>query len=85
MFRQYVGALAGVERLNSGLEASLKNRDTELAASYQRLREVEQRQTLSQERQRLTQDMHDGLGSSLVTACAWSKAAGSARPTWQKS
>jgi signal transduction histidine kinase len=68
MFRQYVGALAGVERLNSGLEASLKNRDTELAASYQRLREVEQRETLSQERQRLTQDMHDGLGSSLVTA-----------------
>jgi signal transduction histidine kinase len=68
MFRQYIGALAGVERLNSGLEASLKNRDTELAASYQRLREVEQRQTLSQERQRLTQDMHDGLGSSLVTA-----------------
>ncbi|WP_411877769.1 ATP-binding protein [Polaromonas sp. YR568] len=68
MFRQYVGALATVEQLNSGLEESLKNRETELAASYQRLREVEQRETLSQERQRLTQDMHDGLGSSLVSA-----------------
>jgi signal transduction histidine kinase len=68
MFRQYIGALAGVEQLNSGLEASLKNRETELAASYQKLREVEQRETLSQERQRLTQDMHDGLGSSLVSA-----------------
>ena len=68
MFRQYVGALDGVERLNAGLEESLKNRETELAASYDKLREVEQRQTLSQERQRLTQDMHDGLGSSLVSA-----------------
>ena len=68
MFRRYVGALATVVQLNSGLEESLKNRETELAASYERLREVEQRETLSQERQRLTQDMHDGLGSSLVSA-----------------
>ena len=68
MFRQYVGALATVEQLNTGLEESLKNRETELAASYERLREVEQRELLSQERQRLTQDMHDGLGSSLVSA-----------------
>jgi signal transduction histidine kinase len=68
MFRQYVGALASIEQLNSGLEESLKSRETELAASYEKLREVQQRETLSQERQRLTQDMHDGLGSSLVSA-----------------
>jgi len=40
----------------------------ELADSHARLREIEQRQTLAQERQRLMQDMHDGLGSSLVSA-----------------
>lgn len=40
----------------------------ELADSHARLREVEQRQTLAQERQRLMQDMHDGLGSSLASA-----------------
>ncbi|SFU52152.1 Signal transduction histidine kinase [Polaromonas sp. YR568] len=68
MFRQYVGALATVEQVNSGLEETLRKRETELAASYEKLRDVEQRQTLSQERQRLTQDMHDGLGSSLVSA-----------------
>jgi signal transduction histidine kinase len=33
-----------------------------------RLREIAHRQILSDERQRLTQDMHDGLGSSLVSA-----------------
>jgi len=40
----------------------------ELADSHARLREIEHRQTLAQERQRLMQDMHDGLGSSLVSA-----------------
>ena len=39
-----------------------------MAASRGMLREIEQRQTLAQERQRLMQDMHDGLGSSLVSA-----------------
>ncbi len=43
-------------------------REAELAASHERLREIERHQTLSQERQRLMQDMHDGLGSSLVSA-----------------
>ncbi len=43
-------------------------REAELAATHERLREIEQRQTLSQERQRLMQDMHDGLGSSLTSA-----------------
>lgn len=43
-------------------------REAELTAAHERLRVIEQRQTLSQERQRLMQDMHDGLGSSLVSA-----------------
>jgi signal transduction histidine kinase len=40
----------------------------ELADSHAQLREIEHKQTLEQERQRLMQDMHDGLGSSLVSA-----------------
>lgn len=68
MNRRYVGAIADVEQSNAQLEQRLKIREAELASSYERLREAEQRQTLSQERQRLTQDMHDGLGSSLVSA-----------------
>jgi signal transduction histidine kinase len=68
MYRRYVGAIADVEQVNTQLEQRLQTREAELANSYERLRAAEQRQTLSQERQRLTQDMHDGLGSSLVTA-----------------
>lgn len=68
MYRRYTGAIADVEQNNAQLEQRLQVRETELAHSYERLREAEHRQTLSQERQRLTQDMHDGLGSSLVSA-----------------
>ncbi|MFA6203116.1 MAG: sensor histidine kinase [Gallionella sp.] len=68
MFQRYVGAIGEVERVNAGLAQRLQTRETELAESHERLREIEHRQTLSQERQRLVQDMHDGLGSSLVSA-----------------
>ncbi|MFC6283371.1 MULTISPECIES: sensor histidine kinase [Polaromonas] len=68
MFRRYTGALDGVRQVNASLEEKLQAREAELTQSHIRLRDIEQRQTLSQERQRLMQDMHDGLGSSLVSA-----------------
>jgi signal transduction histidine kinase len=68
MFRRYVGAIAGMEELNASLEARLQAREAELSASHERLRRAEHHQTLAQERQRMMQDMHDGLGSSLRSA-----------------
>jgi len=68
MFRRYVDAVNDVKKANTTLEDRLQAREAELMLSHQRLREVEQRQTLAQERQRLMQDMHDGLGSSLASA-----------------
>ncbi|WP_092129375.1 sensor histidine kinase [Polaromonas sp. YR568] len=75
MYYRYVSAIGKVEQLNAslsqlnaGLELRLKARETELEISYQRLREAETRQTISDERQRLMQDMHDGLGSYLISA-----------------
>lgn len=68
IFRRYVGAIGEAEQVNANLAKSLRDREAELAISYERMRRIEQRQTLSNERQRLTQDMHDGLGSSLVSA-----------------
>ncbi len=61
-------AIDDVEQANVNLEQRLQAREAELTASHKLLREIEQRQTLSQERQRLMQDMHDGLGSSLTSA-----------------
>lgn len=45
-----------------------REREVELAANREQLQEIKQHQMLSQERQRLMQDMHDGLGSSLTSA-----------------
>jgi signal transduction histidine kinase len=61
-------AAAYVNQANAGLAQRLLTREAELTQSHQRLREIEHRQTLTEERQRLMQDMHDGLGSSLATA-----------------
>jgi signal transduction histidine kinase len=61
-------AIEDVEKVNASLEQRLQAREAELTASHERLREIEQRQTLSEERSRLMQDMHDGLGSSLTSA-----------------
>ena len=68
MLRRYLGALESERQANASLAQRLQAREAELNASHARLREIEHRQTLSQERQRLMQDMHDGLGSSLVSA-----------------
>jgi signal transduction histidine kinase len=68
MFQRYTRAIEEARLVNAGLEQRLQAREAELNRSHILLREVEQRQMLSQERQRLMQDMHDGLGSSLVSA-----------------
>ena len=65
MYRRYIGALFDVEQANAQLAQRLQAREQALEHSHAQLREVEHRQTLSQERQRLMQDMHDGLGASL--------------------
>lgn len=66
--RRYLGAMGEVEAVNAGLAKTLAARETELATSYQSLRAAEHQQTLNEERKRMTQDMHDGMGSSLVSA-----------------
>lgn len=67
-FRRYIGAIDTVKQQNANLESRLQAQNAKLQQSHQRLREIEQRQMLAQERQRIVQDMHDGLGSSLISA-----------------
>ncbi|SEK09079.1 Signal transduction histidine kinase [Variovorax sp. OK212] len=68
MFQRYTDAFAEVARLNTGLARRLQEREAELDQSYQRLRVIENQNMLSAERRRLMQDMHDGLGSTLISA-----------------
>ncbi|TWB36951.1 hypothetical protein FBZ91_10822 [Nitrospirillum viridazoti] len=68
LYRRYSAAIARMQRANADLAERLRVREAELEVSHQRLREVERRQTISEERQRLMQDMHDGVGASLISA-----------------
>ena len=61
-------ATAVVERSNTDLARHLQAKEWELNAAHQKLREGERLQILSQERQRFMEDMHDGMGSSLISA-----------------
>lgn len=65
---RYVAALNGVERANTELAQRLSEQSEQLRAQHDQLREAERQQALLLERQRLMQDMHDGLGSSLLSA-----------------
>ncbi|WP_454714290.1 ATP-binding protein [Caulobacter segnis] len=68
MFSRYIEALETATQAKADLARRLAQREAELTASHAKLREVERRELLHQERQRLMQDMHDGLGSTLVGA-----------------
>ncbi|MEZ0203606.1 ATP-binding protein [Ideonella sp.] len=65
---RYAQAIDQVERTNAQLEGRLAEREAELRANHERLRGIEREQALLLERQRLMRDMHDGLGSTLMSS-----------------
>lgn len=71
--RQHIQALYQVENLNDSLSSKLAQRESELSKQHAKLVEAERAQTLLLERQRLVRDMHDGIGSSLMTTLAIAK------------
>jgi signal transduction histidine kinase len=50
------------------LAARVAEREAELAQSYERLRKLERNHATAEERQRIMQDMHDGVGSQLLSS-----------------
>jgi signal transduction histidine kinase len=66
--RRYVGTVEQVQAENSQLQEDLDEQVSVLQAQNAQLREAERQQALLLERQRIMADMHDGLGSSLLSA-----------------
>jgi len=66
--QRYLQALNGIEMLNVSLERRLAERSRELEESHRKLSAIEQEQAVVGERQRLMREMHDGLGSSLMSS-----------------
>lgn len=65
---RFVLSLADVEKTNSELETRIHEREQLLKRNFDRLRDSERVKASAQERQRIMQDMHDGLGSQLLSS-----------------
>ncbi len=65
---RFVRSLADVEKTNAELESRIHEREQLLKRNFDRLRESERVKASAQERQRIMQDMHDGLGSQLLSS-----------------
>ena len=70
MLVRFVQSLNRVEGINHELEQRVRAREAELHANHESLLRMELRQASSAERQRIMQDMHDGLGSQLLSSLA---------------
>jgi signal transduction histidine kinase len=65
---RFVRVLREAEGARNDLESRVREREQMLKRNYERLREGERVQAMAAERQRIMQDMHDGLGTQLVSS-----------------
>ena len=65
---RFVRSLREVEDAKRTLEVRVAEREHEIAASYERIAALQREQAATDERQRIMQDLHDGLGSQLFTS-----------------
>lgn len=68
--RRYIHAIDEIESVNASLDARLRDREIELEAKHRELSDASREKALLQERQRLMRDMHDGIGSRLISSLA---------------
>jgi signal transduction histidine kinase len=66
--QRFIAALDTTEALNRGLEERVAARERELEAKHRELSHLVREQAAADERQRIMQDLHDGLGSQLFTS-----------------
>jgi signal transduction histidine kinase len=68
--RRISDSLGAAERMNIELEGRVEAARAALAASEEERRRLEVANAVKEERERIMQEMHDGIGSNLVTALA---------------
>ena len=66
--RRTTQALNTAERYQADLEAQLALQKQQLATQHEQLRQLELEKQLTAQRETMQQDLHDGLGSNLVSA-----------------
>ncbi len=73
LVRRFVDTLDSYESLNVGLASRITDRERDLEASFARERLLDQQRSTAEERQKLMRDMHDGIGSQLMSTLALMK------------
>ncbi len=64
---RFVRSLAESEQLNAQLEQRVEQKHAELQRNYTRMQQVERQAAITEERQRIMSDMHDGIGAQLIS------------------
>lgn len=67
---RFARSLGAAEQASAQLATKVREKELELATNYERLGRLEREQAVAAERQRIMQDMHDGLGSQLLSSLA---------------
>ena len=65
---RFINALRDLELLNQTLDRRVAEREAVIEQNYQRLVDLEGQRQGAEERQRIMQDMHDGLGAQLFSS-----------------
>ena len=65
---RFMRILSDAESARNDLESRVREREQMLKRNYERLRDGERAQATAAERTRIMQDMHDGLGSQLLSS-----------------
>ena len=71
---RYSDNLRQMKGINQVLEARVRQRETELAEEHARVTALQRQQAMLEERQRIMHDLHDGLGSQLLTTLTRARA-----------
>lgn len=67
LVQRHVAALGAAERLNVQLERRVAEKVAEVQAGQARMEQLAREAAVAEERRRIMSDMHDGIGSQLIT------------------
>jgi signal transduction histidine kinase len=76
LLERFLKSLALADSIQDSLTAKIAEREGELLESYERLRKLERLNATAEERQRITQNLHDGVGAQLITSLMLVKGGG---------
>lgn len=70
LIRRFVESLEVVEHYNESLQQQILQKEEQLRREYKKTQILQKRQILSEERERMMRDIHDGIGGQLITTLA---------------